>query len=174
MPKQFQKATTLEELYALPGGKEWCLKNGGTAKLTFDLRRSSLSRRILQEYLASHPPRNQSDLRRLVQQQPEMAAHAEFRERRIESFAGKRMQPEATPFSEYNAGNWTAGVMTGWPIPADRAAYSPWCCDGATRSAVQQAEKAAPPGGAHAPEAHPRIGSARQGVKCEPINCVQG
>ena len=47
IPKEFAKAKTLMDIYAMPGGREWWTENGGDISLSFDTRSESRSRLVL-------------------------------------------------------------------------------------------------------------------------------
>jgi hypothetical protein len=49
LPEQYRGANTVQELYAMPGGREAWRKNGSGIPLEFDPREGSLSRQILQQ-----------------------------------------------------------------------------------------------------------------------------
>lgn len=50
LPPKFEGVETIQQLYSLPGGMQWWKKNGETIDVTFDTRKGSMSRRILEHY----------------------------------------------------------------------------------------------------------------------------
>lgn len=52
LPDEFQKANTIQELFAMPGGAKAWEDHGSDIELTFDLTKGSKSRRILGAYMA--------------------------------------------------------------------------------------------------------------------------
>ena len=55
IPKEFAKAKTLLDIYAIPGGREWWTQSGGDISLSFDTRSGSRSRAVL---MAEHDKAN--------------------------------------------------------------------------------------------------------------------
>lgn len=55
LPKKFSAAVTVQDLLALPGGREWWAKKGTNLRdLKFDLKPGSLSRQILDDVMNKH------------------------------------------------------------------------------------------------------------------------
>ncbi len=61
MPPEIQShlkaGSTLLDLYALPGGRDWWKKNGKTMDMTFDLKPGSRSQKVLEAYLEQRKQR---------------------------------------------------------------------------------------------------------------------
>ncbi len=62
LPEQFRTAQTIQDLYAMPGGKEWWREHGESIDLKFDLANGSRSMKVLEAYLKAKEEKKKKEV----------------------------------------------------------------------------------------------------------------